>query len=242
MAFGRGGTLVTTSGDYPAYDLLRLDLSGGRVDTTHKPPKGFREGGTDGPSVRRFEVTGHPVQIENAAVSLDLSATDVRFRYRRGDDERLMLAPAGCGDGEVVVEIKRADLEALIMTAAKRAAAAQGAQVTKLQLDLKLLGPRSLAVEALVSAKKMFLTGSVRLSGRVDVDEGLNARVSGLDCVGEGVVGSVAAGALKPKLRQADGKTIALGSFAFEGMRPRDVRIESADPVRVVASFGNTAA
>jgi hypothetical protein len=227
---------VSVAGEYPALGVLQVDLTGAQVDPSRRPaPLAAAETGAV-VTVRELCIAGRPIQIENARVTLDLLASDVRLRYARGESG-LWLVPIGVAEGRILLEVPRTDLEALILTHAKEAAQSHGANVTKLELKLTLLNPRSIAAEAVVTAKKTLLSGTVRLTGRLDIDDALTARISNLDCVGQGVVGSVAAAAIKPKVKQAEGRTIALGALAFEGLHPRDVRIESVDPLQIVATF-----
>jgi hypothetical protein len=238
MTIAPGRDIASADGEYPALEGLRVDLTGAQADMTRRPvPPAAGETGAM-VTVRELRIAGRPIQVENARVTLELSAADVRLRYARGEGG-LWLVPLGVAEGRIVVEIPRGDLEALILAHAREAGKAQGANATKLDLKLDLQGPRSIAVEALVTAKKTLLTGTVRLTGRLDIDEGLAARISSLDCVGQGVVGSVAAAAIKPKLKRAEGRTMSLGALAFAGLRPRDVRAESVDPLRIVGSFGS---
>jgi hypothetical protein len=231
-----GRNIASADGAYPALDTLRVDLTGAQVDTTRRPaPPGAGETGAV-VTARELRIAGRPIQVENARVTLELSATDARLRYARGEGG-LWLVPIGVAEGRMVVELARGDLEALILSHAREAGQAHGANVTKLDLKLALLGPRSIAADALVTARKTLLTGTVRLTGQLDIDEALAARISGLDCIGQGVVGSVAAAAIKPKLKRAEGRTMSLGTLVFEGLQPRDVRIESVDPLRIVGTF-----
>lgn len=233
--------IIHLDGNYPAFDLLKIELTGGRVDSTGLLPAKPVGVGPPKPAVtaKSLRIVANPVQIAAGRVKLEMSAREVSLQYDVDSAGRWMLLPASVSEGQAIMEISRGDLEAIILAGATAAAEKQGAKVTKLELHLTPRGERSLAIDVRVTAKKMMMSGVVRVSGDVDIDDNLVARLSRLTCEGEGVAGKIAASVLAPKIRQAEGRAFPLADFAFAGMRPRDVRIQSVDPVRVVAMFGS---
>ena len=85
----------------------------------------------------------------------------------------------------------------------------------------------------------MFLSTSLRITGQVDLDEELNARISGLDCTGEGAMGGIACGVLKPHLEKIDGRQFSLMSLPLGEVRLRDVQIAAGDKLSITAEFGS---
>src|SRR5258708_2671598 len=208
------------------------------MDLTKRPPSSIGAA-RPGARARSLQVVAHPLQVDAARIMLDLGAQDAALGFDYEPDGRMLLVPVACREGQLTIEIARADLDALLLCQANLAAAQQGAKVTKLDLALTQRGPRSLSVDVRVAAKKMLLGGVVRITGNVDITDDLTARVSNLNCHGEGMVGTLAAGMLAPRLRKVDGRSFPLGSFALGAIRPRDLRIASVDPsVRLVATFG----
>ncbi len=87
-------------------------------------------------------------------------------------------------------------------------------------------------------AKKLFFTTTVTISAKLDLDEQLNATVSGLACNGEGAIGSVACGVLQPHLQKVNGQSFALMALPLGEVRLRDVRLAAGDTLSVTAEFG----
>jgi hypothetical protein len=81
----------------------------------------------------------------------------------------------------------------------------------------------------------------MKITGQLDLDEELNARVSGLDCTGDGAIASVACGVLKPHLQKIDGREFPLMSLPLGEVRLRDVQLAVGDKLSVTADFGSTA-
>ena len=231
---------VSTKGNYPALDALTIDLTGGRVNPEKMPPKPTGIGQAHpAMSAKSLRITAHPVFVEAGRVTLDVSAKDAAFDCDRDSAGRLVLLPTAWRDGSAAVEIPLADLQTLVTTHATAEAAKQGAKVTKLELHLAARGERTIDLDVRVTAKKMMMSGTIQITGTLDVDDNLVAKVSGLRCTGTGVAGTIAAAALGSKLKGVDGRSFPLGGEAVAGMRLRDIRVVSVDPVvKVSAAFG----
>jgi hypothetical protein len=81
----------------------------------------------------------------------------------------------------------------------------------------------------------------MKITGQLDLDEELNARVSGLDCIGDGAIASIACGVLKPHLQKIDGRVFPLMSLPLGEVRLRDVQLAVGDKLSVTAKFGSAA-
>ena len=231
--------IVTLTGDYPAFDAIRIDLTEGRINTANRPekPKGVGTGKNE-ITAGIFQIIAHPLHVDAGRISLDLSANAVTLRYDVDSSGRQIILPVSSESGTLKMEIPRADLEALILARATAAAAQQGAKITALELKLILRSERSLAIDLRVHAKKMMMGGVVHISGRVDLDDHLTARLSEMKCEGEGVAGKIAAGFLAPKIKQVDGRSFPLADESLNGLHLRDLRVTSVDPVRIEGAFG----
>jgi hypothetical protein len=91
-------------------------------------------------------------------------------------------------------------------------------------------------------AKKLFLSASLRITAQLDLDEELNARISELDCTGDGAIAAVACGVLKPHLEKLNGREYPLMSLPLGQVRLRDVRVAVGEKLSVTAEFGSTRA
>ncbi len=240
LIFPPNAKVVTFSGEYPAFDSLLVDLTDSRLDASHQLQKPTSQGPAKaGITAKTLQVSANPLWIDAGRLSLKLMAQGVVLSYATDASGRRMLVPVSSEQGSLTVEISRADLEALILTRATIAAAQQGAKITGLELKLTARGERSLAIDLRVHAKKMMMAGIVRISGNIDIDDALTARLSHMECAGDGVAGKIAAGFLSPKIKQVDGRSFPLADESLNGLRLRDLRITSVDPVRIVAAFGN---
>ena len=89
-----------------------------------------------------------------------------------------------------------------------------------------------------MKAKKLFLTTTVTLRGKLKIDDTLNASVSDLTVTGEGVLGEMAAGMIRPKLQEIDGKSYPLTALSLGQVRLHDLQIQTGETIRVTAAFG----
>jgi hypothetical protein len=135
--------------------------------------------------------------------------------------------------------MSKEDIASLARAAAEMAAKQQGIKIEGLDLTLTSEGKRSLAADVRVKAKKMMVSGVIHITGRVDVDDEMNATVSNLDCDGEGMIGSMASGLVKSKLKPYEGKTFPLMTFSLGDVALRDLKIDVKTNVQVTAEFGS---
>jgi hypothetical protein len=237
-------SVVLVEGDgYPAADRLRIDLSGATIAPSDRPPdpEGMQPA-QPGPSLRRLEIVAHPLRYREAALDLDLTAADVQCRFDRDGAGRPWLALAAARDGRVEVKASRQDVVTLVETAVRELARSKGVDVERIEFQLTSAGPRSLRLDAKVFVKKKVLIqnvrGAVRLSGRLDIDDRLVAKLSELSCAGEGVIVSLAVGLFRDRVQALEGKEFPLTAFALGSIQLRDVQLNVGDELRVTAVFG----
>jgi hypothetical protein len=179
------------------------------------------------------------LSIGPAAIDLSLSATAVSLDQARNSQGNVLLLLHNAANGHIEISTSPSDLEALIAEVAKTEAAKHGVTIDGVQLILRSKSSRSLAAEVRLRAKKLFLSASMKITGQLDLDEELNARVSGLDCTGDGAIASVACGVLKPHLQKIDGREFPLMSLPLGEVRLRDVQVAVGDKLSVTAEFGS---
>ena len=184
----------------------------------------------------RIEAT--ELSIGPVAADLHLTAQDVLFDQDSDAAGEIVLVLRSAADGEIEISIEKSDLEAAIAALASREAGKQGATIEDVRLVLNARGPRSLSGEVQVKARKLFFSTVVRIAANLDLDDQLNATVSGLACHGDGAIGSLACGFLSPHLQKMDGRTFALMALPLGAIRLRDVRISVTDKITVNAEFG----
>jgi hypothetical protein len=190
-------------------------------------------------TVDSFAVNGSHISVGPAAVDFALEAKHIHLHRATDSRGDVVLMLHSAADGQIEVSASPADLEALIAEVAKAEAAKHGVAIDTVQLSLRSNSPRSLAAEVRLRAKKLFLSTSLRITGQVDLDEELNAKISGLDCTGEGAMGGIACGILKPHLEKINGRKFSLMSLPLGEVRLRDVRIAAGETLSITAEFGS---
>lgn len=230
---------VQIEGDFPRLTRLAIDLSGARFHRGLPVSKatGVAESLCSADSVH---LHGAPVLVEGLPAVLRVEAQDVQMESADADTGGKVLTLARAGGGTLDLAVRRSDLEAALLAAAQEAAKSKGAEVKSVELTLQNEAPRALAVRAVVVAKAMFFTTTVTVSGCVEVDAQLNARLRDLHCEGDGMVGKMAVSALRPKLQRLEEQTIPLGQ-AIAGLSLRDVTLTGGEEIRVQGTFGAAA-
>jgi hypothetical protein len=221
--------------------LASLDVSLDGAHLRGQPPAVPAIGGEPTPAltVDSFSAKGSAMSVGPALVDFALEAQQLDLHRANDADGNIVLVLHKARDGRIEVSASTSDLETLIAEVAKAEAARHGVGIDSVHLALRSNSPRSLGAEVRLRAKKLFLSTSLRITGQLDLDEKLNARLSGLDCTGEGAIASVACGVLKPHLANLDGREFPLMSLPLGEVRLRDVRIASGEKLSITAEFGS---
>jgi len=233
------GPMVAVEGkSYPELAAIRVSLDG--ASAGERPPRPAPPVGPVEPGLRvaHFEISGRPILVQRAKVELSCTARDVQLGQGRDRDGNVLLLLQDAAEGNVEVAIAVADLEALVLAGAKAAAAQQGVTVEDVRIELRARTERALDVVVQVRAKKLFLSATVRISGSAELDEQLNARLSGLECAGDGTLGTLACGFIAPHLQRFNGREFSLMALPLGEVKLRDVRIAAGRELRVSAQFG----
>ena len=235
-----GGAAVDLGkGKFPALKTVTIDLDGATVSARKPPPKPLGTGNRQpGPRVEKFNLSAQPIRYEQAKLNLKLTATGLRFDFDRDKKGNPLLVLTDAKGGKVDARISKDDIETLLKEAATVAAKQQGIRIDDLELQLERQGPRSVAAEVRVTAKKMMMTGVIRITGRLDIDDELNATITNLDCSGEGIVGSAAAGIVKKKIAPYNETIIPLIAFSLGDVALRDLKLDVKKDLHVTAAFG----
>lgn len=222
---------------WPAIELLAIDLSGARVTRNVRLPEGA-VAGTEKLRCARIEIVGAPVHFEGTPVRLSLKAEDVTFDLTRSALDEPLLALQTAAHGGVEIEIGRTDLEAMLQRVAVLAAGDHGVEVKKTTLELTAHHSRMLAVRAEVTAKMFVMSAAVKLTGEVAVDDALHARLSNLRVSADGMIGTLVNTVARPFLEKWENREFPLLAFSLGGMKLRDVAVRGGDSLHLDASFG----
>jgi hypothetical protein len=224
---------------YPHLEALTVSLDGAALPDRPPPMPSVNGPRRPALSIDSFLAGASPLSIGPASFEFKLEAERVDLEQAIDRDGNVVLLLHNAAKGQVDISVATAELEALIGEVAKTEAAKHGVNVDSVELTLRSRGQRSLAAEVRLRAKKLFVSASLRITGEVDLDEQLNARISGLQCLGDGAIASVACGILKPHLQALDGREFSLMSLPLGEVRLRDVRIAVSERLAVTAEFGS---
>jgi hypothetical protein len=240
--FPKGRHPVHMDGEFPQIGALRIDLSGASIEMDRQPPMPRPIGKAKrGPTARSFELSGHPIHFQNARLELDLNAKNVAFEYGRDRSDHLLLLIKEAKDGHLQAQISRDDLEHVLLEAARMAAADRGISIQDVRLDLKQDARKRGAIEASVEVTaKKFVSAVIEITGRLEIDDELNVRLSNLVCAGHGMIGGLVCGFVRPQLDRLESRKFPLMGFSLGEIRLHDldVRIDR-DVLRVRAAFGD---
>jgi len=223
-----------------ALNEIRIDLTGAsaRLGAMPPPPRGTgaRKHAAD---VEQFRIEAHPLRVETAGVDLTLEGQGVSFDYDRDDVGKPLLLFASARSGNVAIEITKSDLDQLVLAAAKAGAARQGAQIQKASLSLSQLDPTTIAFSANVTAKKAIMSATIVIEGKLSIDSSLNVTVSDLSCNGQGMMGNMACGFIRPHLEKINNQPFSLASLSLGGVRLHDLRVTAGESLRITAALGS---
>ena len=215
---------------------LRIDVSGARCGRDFRVAPAA---GEEAVVVRaeRFALVGEPLEFESTPLRLRVEAAGVEFRGT-GPAADGVLRLASAESGALALAVAHADLEALLHRLARGVAEKQGVEVRQTKLTLTAHGPRALSFRCAVTAKIFVMTAELSLCGDLAVDEGLNARFSGLTLGGDAMITKMAAGFARPYLDKLEGRVFPLLALGLGGLQVRDVEIATAAGLEVRAKFG----
>jgi hypothetical protein len=235
---GAANPVVIRDDAYPKLAEIRITLDGAELRTDPPRPPVVSGKGSAGVELAELHVLGSEMLIGPATANLRLGARDVRLNRAKDTKGEYVLTLKSAADGEVEISVAIDDLENAMAAVAKAEAGKHGVTIDQVQLSVRPRGSRSIDGEVQLRAKKLFFTTVVRIAAKLDLDEELNAKVSGLSCNGEGAIGSLACGVLQPHLQKLDGRSFPLMALPLGEVRLRDVRIAAKDRVTVTAEFG----
>jgi hypothetical protein len=189
--------------------------------------------------IDQFTLTASPLTVGPVAVDLSLAARDVQLRQGKDANDQIALSLDAATDGDIEISLAPDDLEALVTKLAQDQAKKHGITIDGVQLRLRQENAHSVAAEVNLRARKLFLSASIRVTGRLDLDDQLNLKLSGLNCTGDGGIATVACGILTPYLRKVDGREFQLMSLPLGRIRLRDVQLTVGEKLCVTAEFGS---
>ncbi len=189
--------------------------------------------------VEDLRVEGSRLSLGPAIAGLRLQARDVRLEQARDDQDEITLTRAERGGGRSGNHSRQ-----IRAGESHRGRGQLGSRQTRRHDRRRQARPCANAARAARAARcrsrrsKLFFSTVIRITADLDLDEELNATISGLNCKGDGAIGALACGFLAPHLEKLDRRTFPLLALPLGEIRLRDVRLSAADKIVVRAEFG----
>ncbi len=231
-------SVTVEGGAFPAVERLAVDLSGATVS---RELRIGRPGAAFGEEIRvgTLEITAQPLIFEGTPARLHLRGSDVALAGAKGTAGELLLTLQRARDGELQLEVQHIDLERLVRTLIAEAAGKHGVDIKQTKLALTPRGPRSLGLRINVTAKVMFMSAPLALTGDLDLDEALQLRISNLALSGSGMAASLGGQFLRPHFERIQSQPISLAVLSLGEVRLRDVELTAAEAVTLRARFSS---
>lgn len=237
---------VCLTGTFPSFDAISIDLSGAEVDLASPPGNGLGTGRRQPAfTAKQFSIVGRPIKRIGATVDMELHGSDMRFDFDRNCEDQSVLVLVEAS-GTLRLDLTHDSLQTLLLEGLREVAAKQSIEVERTDVTLVQLDARSLEIQLRISATKragfLPVRGVLVVSGRLEVDDALVAKVSELSCHGEGIVGSLITPLVRPKLDDCNGKTFSLASLPLGDLALHDLELDtSSNRVNMEAIFGKVA-
>jgi hypothetical protein len=230
------------SNSFPSLQRLKIDLTEARVrDEYHlAKPTGERQPGI---TTARLEILGRPVYTGPAAIYYEVALTDARLDFQRDALGRSLLVPVDALSGRISCRMSQADFEALLLAQGRATAGRHGITIDSLQWSWQSEGERSLGARARIAASKRLgfinIPAAVHGGGNLHVDDQLNARISGVSCEGEGLVGTLIVALAQHRLKRLEGAVLPLASYSLGRLKLRELKLRCQNGPEAEAIFGS---
>lgn len=233
--------LTIAGGDVAHLQSIEINLSDAEIDVENGPNKPQPCGQhIEGPRCDELAIVGHPLRYDEALFDFELNAEDVQLEFAKDRDDGLVLLIQRAGHGAVNARITLDDLETAIYQAAEREARRHGIAIkhVRIEVDQNARKRNSLFVDVEITARKL-VSAVINIAGQIDIDDQLNVKFSKLSCEGQGIIGSMVCGFIRPHLERLTTRHIALMAFSMGKVRLQDLNVTlTDDEIRATAEFG----
>lgn len=229
---------IVLDGQFPSLAAVRIDLTGSRFHRGQSPvvaPAGV----TGGFFARTVDVQASPASLEQLAFTLSLRAEDCAFAFGTAPDGGRVAVLQSSSGGHAEIKADVADIENAVTAIAGEAASEHGASIQSVRVSLEAETPRRLAVTVTATAKAMMFTTTVTIRGLLRITDDLALQFGDLTCTGDGMIGNLAAGQLRPQLARLADRQFPLTQALPGGLACTRVEFRADGALTIKATFGS---
>jgi hypothetical protein len=230
---------ITIEGEFPHLDLLKVDLTEATLKRDFRPHQ-FKKPSSPKAIVfaKEFQYVASPIRYNDGPMEMLITARNAELSLIR-DGDKSSLVVTNASEGTFDFSMKLADIRPMLIAGAKEHASG-GFGLRDIIFDAHSDNSRSLVVDIKVLATWLFVPADIHLTGRVDIDDAFNVRLSGLRCDGENLGGLLIAGFIDDQMQKHNGKVMPLAAWPGDKLRLSGAQIQLDDHIRIKASFGPT--
>jgi hypothetical protein len=233
--------LRISGGDVSHLDAIDVNLTDAEIDVENGPDRPQPSGAPiDGPQCDALTIVGHPLHYQQASFDFELKATNVQLEFARDAEQKLVLMLQRAHHGTVEARITLDDLEQAVRQAAEMEASRHGIAIKNVRIELEQnpRKPNSLFADIEITARKL-VSAVINIAGQIEVDDQLNVKFSKLSCEGQGMIGSMVCGFVRPHLAKMSNQRIELMAFSMGEVRLQNLCVKLIDDeIRAQAEFG----
>jgi hypothetical protein len=225
---------------FPYLDEIAVNFDGVTFDSPPPPPPKIQSNSVPAFEAAVLNVSGRGILVAGVPINSVLVAHDLGLHRAQDENGNAVLAVEKVRDGRLSISVSQLDLENAIEKITREKA--PGLTIDQVRLAMRARGPRSIALDVHVHARKLFLRARIDISGQIQIDDDLVIKISNLRCRSDRAIGSVACSALEPIFRQLEEKSFSIRTLPLGQIQVRDIRLAVADTVEITADFGSASA
>jgi hypothetical protein len=180
------------------------------------------------------------MRVSGAEVTLDAQLNDLPFRWIETDNGELAVELARPTNqhplhGHGLVSVPKHQLGAAVLALAESSLLDMGVSVSKLDLDVEALGPRSLRFVVDGKVRKGLLGASVHGSATASIDDRMGVTLTDIKLESGNPLVAALLAATRGRIQGYEGRRIDVAAELPEGIRLADGQVRVTDDVVVEA-------
>ncbi|HEY8751289.1 MAG TPA: hypothetical protein VIM11_25120 [Tepidisphaeraceae bacterium] len=225
---------------FPSIGALKVNLSDGQLKITDKKDRIKLNNVIERElQIGKLEIRGEPLLVRKARIHMNLNANSAQLVLERDRVGRPVAMLQDAASGNLAFDVSVADAEALMLHNARDVAVNYGVTVESMHLKIVAETPRSLQVSLHVATLVGFIPAGMLFKAHVNVDDGMNAKITGISIDGDDALGPLIVGLLRPALVKHNNETRPLVGFPAGKLQLRDVAVRVDDSLHLTAAFGS---